>query len=128
MKPIIRLWKSKDLKNWEDMGLVWQPGRRDASTEWVNRPVSIMDRLDNPRQNSAITAPEIHNLKGTFWLAFSRNHYGTGLLKSSTGTPEGPYVAPVRTSITRAHRHRSRLDSRRLRAAGVGEVTAAPAA
>ena len=97
--PGIRLWKSKDLKTWEDLGLVWKPTTREPDSEWVARPVSIMDRLDSPRHNSAITATEIHYLKGTFWLAFSRNHYGTGLLKSSTGKPEGPYVAPAKTSM-----------------------------
>ena len=99
--PGIRLWKSQDLKNWEDLGLVWTPKvtHLDKSSEWVIRPVSIMDRMDMPRQNSAITAPGIHYLKNTFWLTFSRNHYGTGLLKSSTGKPEGPYVAPGKTSM-----------------------------
>ena len=43
-------------------------------------------------------APEIHYLKGTFWLTYSIPGWdgtaktsGCGLLKSTTGKPEGPY-------------------------------------
>ena len=30
-------------------------------------------------------------MKGTFWLTYSMNYGGCGLLKSSTGKAEGPY-------------------------------------
>jgi len=90
----IRLWRSNNLAKWEDMGLVYKPNRdRTGGDKWVRAPVGIMDRPDTLRHNAAITAPEIHYLKGTFWLCFSRNGYGTGLLKSETGKPEGPYGA-----------------------------------
>lgn len=95
----IRLWKSTDLENWEDMGLVWKPNPRDPASRWVVYPMSVMDRMDMPRHSAAITAPEIHYFRETFWLAFSRNHHGTGLLKSSTGKPEGPYVPPEKASM-----------------------------
>ena len=43
-------------------------------------------------------APEIHYIKGTFWLTYSMPGWdgtaktsGSGLLKSTTGKPEGPY-------------------------------------
>ena len=43
-------------------------------------------------------APEIHHLKGTFWLTYSLPGWdgtgrtsGCGLLRSMTGKPEGPY-------------------------------------
>ena len=84
----IRLWKSADLKKWEDMGLVWKPANNII---WVRKPVGVMDRTDSLRQNAAITAPSIHYLKGTWWIAFSRNEFGTGLLQSQSGKPEGPY-------------------------------------
>ena len=41
----------------------------------------------------AIWAPEIHYMKGTWWIPHSLNVAGHGLLKSTSGKPEGPYVA-----------------------------------
>jgi beta-xylosidase len=40
----------------------------------------------------ALWAPDIHYLKGTFWITFCMNFRGTGLLKSASGKAEGPYV------------------------------------
>jgi len=40
----------------------------------------------------ALWAPDIHYLKGTYWITFCMNFRGTGLLKSTTGKAEGPYV------------------------------------
>jgi hypothetical protein len=74
----IRLWKSKDLKAWEPQGLVWSFDK-DATWQKVQ---------DGKR---ALWAPEIHYLKGTFWLTYCVNYGGTGLLKSVSGKPEGPY-------------------------------------
>ncbi|MBN2023311.1 MAG: family 43 glycosylhydrolase [Pirellulales bacterium] len=75
----IRVWKSADLKTWAPLGLVW---KIDEGT-W--QKVKHGD-------NRALWAPEIHYLRGTFWLTFCMNFGGTGLLKSESGKPEGPYV------------------------------------
>jgi lysophospholipase L1-like esterase len=74
----IRVWKSKDLKTWEPLGLVWS---FEKNATW---------QKGNGKQR-AIWAPEIHYLKNTFWLAYSVNYGGTGLLRSKTGKAEGPY-------------------------------------
>lgn len=71
----IRMWKSTDLKTWTAMGLVWSFA---SNTTWQNTP-------------AAIWAPEIHYINGTFWITYSMNYGGTGILKSSSGKPEGPY-------------------------------------
>jgi beta-xylosidase len=78
----IRIWKSADLKAWTPLGLVWSL-HNDA--EWAK---------DVKEGNRAVWAPEIHYLKGTFWLTYCMNYRGggTGLLKSVTGAAEGPYV------------------------------------
>ncbi len=78
----IRVWKSADLKNWEPLGLVWT-FERDAT--WQQGIVE---------GNRAIWAPELHYIKGTFWLTYCVNWKdgGTGLLKSTSGKAEGPYV------------------------------------
>ena len=38
-----------------------------------------------------MTAPELHFLKDTFWIVYSMNSGGIGLLKSVSGKAEGPY-------------------------------------
>ncbi|MCX6925530.1 MAG: family 43 glycosylhydrolase, partial [Verrucomicrobia bacterium] len=78
----IRIWKSADLKTWEPLGLVWS-FERDAT--WQKQIVE---------GNRAIWAPELHYVKGTFWLSYCVNWKGggTGLLKSTSGKAEGPYV------------------------------------
>ena len=75
----IRMWKSKDLKTWEPLGLVWSFAR---DTTWQKKR----------GENQAIWAPEIHYFNKTFWIAYCVNYQGTGILRSSTGKPEGPYV------------------------------------
>ena len=75
----IRAWKSPDLNQWQPLGLVWEIEDGTWQKEFH----------DNRR---ALWAPDIHFLKGTFWLTFSMNYRGTGLLKSVSGKAEGPYV------------------------------------
>jgi xylan 1,4-beta-xylosidase len=49
-------------------------------------------KLTRGVRRRALWAPEISYIKGTFWLTYSMNYGGCGLLKSTTGKPEGPYV------------------------------------
>ena len=74
----IRMWKSKDLKNWDFMGLVWS-FEKDAT--WQK----------GKGDHRAIWAPEVHYVKGNFYFAYCVNYGGTGVLRSTTGKPEGPY-------------------------------------
>ena len=51
----IRVWKSADLKTWEPLGLVW----KIEQGTW--QKVKHGD-------DRALWAPEIHYIKGTYWL------------------------------------------------------------
>jgi beta-xylosidase len=82
----IKLWKSPDLTNWTAMGFVWKYG----ASPWHQKFLAAKKPL---------WAPEVHYLKGTFWLTYSMPGWdgtaktsGSGLLKSTTGKPEGPYA------------------------------------
>jgi xylan 1,4-beta-xylosidase len=81
----IRIWKSTDLKQWVSLGLVWS-FERDGTwqKEWT---------VKNGTRRRAVWAPEVHFLKGNFYIAYCVTGLGTGLLKSTTGKPEGPYVS-----------------------------------
>ncbi|MFT3753113.1 MAG: family 43 glycosylhydrolase [Paludibacter sp.] len=81
----VELWKSADLKHWTYLGLVWDIDR-DAE-DWVKTW-----RQHPRRAVRAVWAPEIHYLKGNYFICFSMCPFGIGILKSSTGKPEGPYV------------------------------------
>jgi len=75
----IRMWKSKDLRNWTFLGLVWSV-EKDGT--WQKKFVG---------KKRAVWAPEVHYVKGTFWLTYSMNYRGCGLLKSASARAEGPY-------------------------------------
>jgi hypothetical protein len=75
----IRMWKSTDLARWEPMGLVWEVQKHGT---WAKKVVG---------DNRAVWAPEVHFIRGTFWLTYSMNYGGCGLLKSTSGKPDGPY-------------------------------------
>jgi xylan 1,4-beta-xylosidase len=75
----IRMWRSVDLVTWEPLGFVWT---LDGDATWAK---AVHDG------NRAVWAPEIHYLRGAWWLTYSMNYGGCGLLKSTTGKPEGPY-------------------------------------
>jgi beta-xylosidase len=83
----IQVWKSKSLTGqWEPMGFVWKYGDSPWHKPYLEKKKSLW-------------APEIHFLKGTFWLTYSIPGWddtaktsGSGLLKSTSGKPEGPYV------------------------------------
>ena len=84
----IPLWRSKDLISWETAGYVWQ-FERDATWQRALKP---SPHTGDGKPVRAIWAPEIHYMKGTFWMTYSMNYDGTGILKSTSGRPEGPYV------------------------------------
>jgi arylsulfatase len=79
----VRVWRSPDLANWEDLGFVWT---LDQSS-WL-ADVPGLEGKKNPR---AIWAPELHWFDGTFWIVHTTNLRRAGLMRSTTGRIEGPY-------------------------------------
>ncbi len=90
----IQLWKSADLKTWSPV--ITKPRQRsvvwniDRDGTW-QKPVTLRDGAPF----RPLWAPEIHYLKGTFWIPYSIPKLGTGLLRSTTSKPEGPYVSAI---------------------------------
>lgn len=81
----IKVWRSKDLNRWEPLGFVWKYGESPWHKKYF-------------QAKKPLWAPEIHYLRSTFWLTYSMPGWdgtaktsGSGLLKSTTGMPEGPY-------------------------------------
>lgn len=80
----VELWRSADMKKWDYVGLVWS---LDKDATWQK----------NARY---VWAPEIHYLKSktnyVITLCVGGGASGGGLLVSTTGKPEGPYVNPFK--------------------------------
>ena len=81
----IYLWKSTDLVHWTSMGLIWS---LDSDATWAREWKQIPG---DAHWRRAVWAPSLCYIKGTYWIPYSMNYYQTGLLKSTTGKPEGPY-------------------------------------
>jgi xylan 1,4-beta-xylosidase len=80
----VELWRSADLKDWDYLGLVWSV-ERDGTWEKDWRTLH-----DLPSR--AVWAPEIHYIRGNYYICLSMAPSGTAILRSSTGKPEGPFV------------------------------------
>jgi beta-xylosidase len=81
----VELWKSGDLKKWDYVGEVWsfdKDGTWEKNWRWHHHAVR------------AIWAPEIHYIKrlDNYFITISMPPGNRGILKSTTGRPEGPYV------------------------------------
>jgi xylan 1,4-beta-xylosidase len=93
----VELWRSKDLDRWDYLGLVWSI-EKDGVWErnW---------RMRSGVPFRALWAPEIHYIRGNYYICHSISRAGLAVLKSTTGRAEGPYVhafspdAPIRRSI-----------------------------
>ncbi|NHN28925.1 family 43 glycosylhydrolase [Paenibacillus sp. S3N08] len=87
----IQIWKSPDLVDWTP--LLTEPRRRsivwnvDREGTW-QKPIQLRDGAPF----RPLWAPELHYLKGTYWLTYSIPRLGNGLLRSISGLPEGPYA------------------------------------
>jgi len=57
---------------------------------WRRRPIA--ERHADAKESRGIYAPRIQFLKDSFYITYSINGWGGGLLKSESGKPEGPYV------------------------------------
>lgn len=92
------LWRSKDLQNWQPMGLIWSFDKDAAPWQKKGKPIkkgtqSVNgDRLDSMYR--AVWAPELHYIKSQHkWLlvACLNGDAGSFVMESVSGRPEGPY-------------------------------------
>ncbi|MCH8219675.1 MAG: family 43 glycosylhydrolase [Planctomycetes bacterium] len=80
----IWVWRSRDLKDWERIGKVWDVVQDGT---WQKQEKS----LGNGKTGRAVWAPEIRYFRETYWISYAMNWGGTGLLMSTTGKIAGPY-------------------------------------
>jgi len=93
----IRLWKSTDLTNWEEVGLVWNLGTDPQQTDYKTYHGAWQEHLrlvpgePDREWSRGVTAPELHRIGDDYYFIFALNDQAIGLLKSTSGKPEGPY-------------------------------------
>lgn len=92
----IYLWKSDDLVDWQQLGLIWSFEKDAADWQRKGKPVEKgkvsvnNDPLDSIYR--AVWAPEIHFIKDKWLITACLNgDRGSFVLESTTGKPEGPY-------------------------------------
>lgn len=81
---VIHVYRSADLTTWEDLGVVWD-FRTDAT--WAKH-ISKESRVP-------VWAPELAYVNGNWYMTYSMGFwdgFSGGVLVSTTGKPEGPYV------------------------------------
>ncbi|TYR37622.1 family 43 glycosylhydrolase [Sphingobacterium phlebotomi] len=93
------MWKSKDMKNWESMGLIWSFDADAADWQKKGKPLKAgavspnNDPLDSLYR--AVWAPELHYIASQKkWMIIACLNGGGGsfILESISGLPQGPYV------------------------------------
>jgi len=91
----IELYRSKDLQHWDYLGLVWS---FDKDATWQAKWGTMPNHSNGVNHVRDVWAPEIHYLthKKNYVLVYSlAGGAGTGILVSTTGKPQGPYVNPL---------------------------------
>ena len=97
---VIKLWRSSDLKTWEDLGVVWDMkedvfgarGDRFYPAIQYQREARYAPGPQGYDTNLGCTEPELHFIKGDWYICYSISGHGTALLKSESGKPSGPYA------------------------------------
>lgn len=97
----IRIWRSSDLVDWTPV----KSGKTDSeypfyiwnvyeNGTWEKINGFGVSNINNGEQRFAqvLWAPEIHWVKGTYFIEYCMNPGGTAIARSVTGKPEGPYV------------------------------------
>jgi xylan 1,4-beta-xylosidase len=86
----IELWRSPDLKQWDRIGFVFNiEGNGTWQKQWTKKKGADGKEFDR----RSVWAPEIHFIKNNYYIAYCITGLGTGILKSTSGKAEGPYIS-----------------------------------
>lgn len=92
----MQFYKSKDLVNWEDLGIKW----KTKDSQWGNM---IIEKGIKNNKEAMIWAPEIHFINGK-WVIVSTSNQGEANLMVSRGNQlEGPFDEPFGLNFGRHH-------------------------
>jgi len=89
----VRVWKSDDLREWEDLGLVWDlttDPETGHDARWQTELYPWPGAPDGVRARGMI-APRLAHDGERFWITYSMNGYGAGAMPGS-GQVDGTYL------------------------------------
>lgn len=120
----VRIWRSSDLVDWtpvksakEDSEYpyyiwnVYEGGTWEKVNGFGVKNINIdgtNGTLGAKRFAQVLWAPEIHWIKGTYFIVYCMNPGGTSIARSVSGKPEGPYV---RQECSQDTQFRTRIDA-----------------
>lgn len=84
MNDGVELWRSRNLADWDYVGLVWSIERDGVWEKAWRARKGVAFR--------ALWAPEIHYIRGNYYICHSMSRAGLAVLKSTSGRAEGPYI------------------------------------
>lgn len=96
-KPGMEMWRSKDLLNWEEMGLVWDFDQSDWMREAMAEEAVKMQRPGH------LWAPEVYFLDGRWVSVFTSSLRYSNLIVSAGNTLEAPFREPIGRKIRFKH-------------------------
>ena len=85
----IQVWASRDLENWNIIGTNNYVWKFDSDGAPWQKKISTV----NGWKQRKMISPKIYYFKDTFWITYTNsNSWKSGILKSSSGYAQGPYV------------------------------------
>ena len=93
----IRIVRSPDLKQWDDLGYVFKL-KENGTWQLTYNATPLLPKFIKDREHPkpVIWAPDMYYVKGTWWIAYHIAYNGwttcNGMLKSTSGKVTGPYV------------------------------------
>lgn len=96
-KPGLEAWRSKDLMNWEALGLIWN----FDESNWMPEVLPDMEEeLDKPRN---LWAPEMRLIEGQWVAVFTTSLRYSNLIISQNDNLQGPFKEPFGAAFHYKH-------------------------
>ncbi|WP_423126815.1 family 43 glycosylhydrolase [Gaoshiqia sp. Z1-71] len=96
-EPGLEIWRSKDLRNWEEKGLLWSFG----DSRWMQD--SLAKAASEMKKDPHLWAPEIYFIDGRWVAVFTSSLRFSNLIATGGTEPEGPFREPFGAAF--AHKH-----------------------
>lgn len=96
-KPGMELWKSKDLVNWENQGLVWAMD----DSKWM--PGVLAEAAKEQKREAHLWAPELYFFDGRWVSVYTSSLRSSNLITTKGKKLEGPFEEPFGADFGNKH-------------------------
>ncbi len=88
-KPGLEMWRSNDLHNWEEMGLLWS----FSDSKWM--PEALAEIAKEMKKDAHLWAPEMYFLDGRWVSVYTTSLRYSNLMTTKGAKLEGPFDEPI---------------------------------